>query len=83
MRCGNLTRFDVTRRARVREFVHVDLAGSPAIEEGEVLEEAVEQVRCRWCDGCDSIELVPRPATVTEASDPRLSDLPPNVRSDR
>ncbi|MDQ1614640.1 MAG: hypothetical protein QOJ60_579, partial [Actinomycetota bacterium] len=24
-RCGNLTRFDVTRRSRVREFVHLDL----------------------------------------------------------
>lgn len=61
-RCGNLTRFDVTRSARVREFVHVDLSGEPAVEEREVLDEVIEQVRCRWCDASDSIELIPRPA---------------------
>lgn len=60
--CGNLTRFDVTRSASTREFVHVDLAGEPAVEEREVLEERVESVRCRWCDGVDTVELVPRPA---------------------
>lgn len=60
-RCGNLTRFDVTRRSRATEFVHVDLAGEPAVEEREVLEEVVESVRCRWCDGVDTVELVPRP----------------------
>jgi hypothetical protein len=61
-RCGNLTRFDVTRRARTREFVHVDLAGEPVVEEREVLAEDVESVRCRWCDGVDTVELVARPA---------------------
>ena len=60
--CGNLTRFDVTRRSRSREFVHVDLAGEPVVEESEVLEQAVESVRCRWCDGVDTVELVPRPS---------------------
>lgn len=60
--CGNLTRFDVTRSSRTREFVHVDLAGEPAVEEREVLDERVESVRCRWCDGVDTVELVPRPA---------------------
>lgn len=60
-RCGNLTRFDVTRSTRTREFVHLDLAGDPVVEEREVLAEAVESVRCRWCDAVDSIELVPRP----------------------
>jgi hypothetical protein len=60
-RCGNLTRFDVTRRARTREFVHADLAGEPAVEEREVLEEVVESVRCRWCDADGTVELVPRP----------------------
>jgi hypothetical protein len=64
--CGNLTRFDVTRRTRVREFLHVDLAGEPAVEEREVLDEVVEGVRCRWCDGVGTVELVPRPA----AADP-------------
>ena len=48
-RCGNLTRFDVVRSTRVREFVHLDLSGDPEVEETEVLAEAVESVRCRWC----------------------------------
>jgi hypothetical protein len=60
-RCGNLTRFDVTRSTRVREFLHVDLSGESTVEETEVLADVVEQVRCRWCDGVDSVELVPRP----------------------
>lgn len=59
--CGNLTRFDVTRTVRSREFMHVDLAGEPRVEEREVLEEIVEQVRCRWCDAVDTVEVVPRP----------------------
>lgn len=58
--CGNLTRFDVVRRSRVREFWHVDLAGDPAVEETEVLSEEVELVRCRWCSS-PAVELVPRP----------------------
>ena len=62
-RCGNLTRFDVVRSTRQREFVHLDLAGNPTVEETEVLAESVEQVRCRWCDALDSVELVSRPET--------------------
>lgn len=58
--CGNLTRFDVIRRTRMREFVHLDLAGEPRVEESEVLDETVEQVRCRWCASTESIEVVPR-----------------------
>ena len=61
-RCGNLTRFDVTRRARTREFLHLDLAGGSVVEEREVLDEVVESVRCRWCDGVGTVDLVPRPA---------------------
>ena len=61
--CGNLTRFDVVRSSRVREYVHVDLAGEPVVEEREVLRDEVEQVRCRWCDAVDRVELVDRPAT--------------------
>jgi hypothetical protein len=64
-RCGNLTRFDVTRSSRVREFVHLDLAGDATVEETLVLEESIEQVRCRWCDAADTVELVPR-TTVEE-----------------
>ncbi len=60
--CGNLTRFDVTRTVRTREFWHLDLAGEPQIEEQQVLSEVVEQVQCRWCSATDRVELVARPA---------------------
>jgi hypothetical protein len=59
--CGNLTRFDVTRTTRAREFVHLDLSGEPRIEEREVLAETIESVRCRWCGSVAAVELVPRP----------------------
>jgi hypothetical protein len=59
--CGNLTRFDVVRTVRTREFVHVDLAGEAAVEEREVLVEDVETVSCRWCRGNDTVSLEPRP----------------------
>ncbi|MFJ6213873.1 hypothetical protein ACIQGZ_11160 [Streptomyces sp. NPDC092296] len=59
--CGNLTRFDVTRASRVVDFVHLDLAGDPRVEESEVLSETVESVRCRWCNAVDQVELVARP----------------------
>lgn len=68
--CGNLTRFDVVRSSRVREYVHLDLAGEPQVEEREVLAEAVEEVRCRWCQGVDTVELVPRPAGGSGAETP-------------
>ena len=58
--CGNLTRFDVVRTTRTTEFVHVDLAGAPVVEEREVLGEVVERVTCRWCGAVDSVELVAR-----------------------
>ncbi|GGO82006.1 hypothetical protein GCM10012280_07630 [Wenjunlia tyrosinilytica] len=61
--CGNLTRFDVTRSSKVVEYVHLDLAGEPKVEEREVLSETLESVRCRWCNAVDQIELVDRPAT--------------------
>ncbi|TDE13435.1 hypothetical protein [Jiangella asiatica] len=59
--CGNLTRFDVVRSSRVREYVHVDLAGAPKVEETDVLAESVERVICRWCGGDGTVELVARP----------------------
>lgn len=59
--CGNLTRFDVVRVTRVREFVHQDLAGHPEVEESEVLHEVLEEVRCRWCGGTDTVGVVDRP----------------------
>jgi hypothetical protein len=58
--CGNLTRFDVVRSSRVREYLHFTLAGEPRAEESEVLSEAVEQVRCRWCGNDRSVELIDR-----------------------
>jgi hypothetical protein len=64
--CGNLTRFDVTKSSRVVEFVHLDLAGEPQVEEREVLTETLESVRCRWCNAVDQVELVPRPDAAEE-----------------
>jgi hypothetical protein len=58
--CGNLTRFDVVRTARVREYLHFTLAGEPRVEESEVLTEVVERIRCRWCGSDQNIELVQR-----------------------
>ena len=59
-RCGNLTRFDVTRSSRVTEYVHLDLGGEPRVEERIVHTERIESIRCRWCDATDAVELVPR-----------------------
>jgi hypothetical protein len=59
--CGNLTRFDVTRTTRVREYWHLAMSGEPGIDEREVLAETVEQVVCRWCGASDRVELVARP----------------------
>ncbi|HSI92852.1 MAG TPA: hypothetical protein VK925_05095 [Jiangellaceae bacterium] len=58
--CGNLTRFDVVRSVRVREYVHFTLAGEPRVEESETLGEVVEQVRCRWCGSERDVEVVRR-----------------------
>jgi len=59
--CGNLTRFDVTRTTRTREFWHGDMGGEYEIEEREVLLETVESVACRWCGHGDRVEMVARP----------------------
>ncbi len=68
--CGNLTRFDVLRRARTREYWHIDLAGAPEVEGTETLEEEVEEVRCRWCGNADRIEVIPRPEPGHEGDSP-------------
>lgn len=67
--CGNLTRFDVTRTIRARDYVHFDLAGDSAVEEREVLADTVELVRCLWCNQADTIELVPRADSAQGAGD--------------
>lgn len=59
--CGNLTRFDVVRRSRTREYWHLDLAGEPTVESRDPIEEAVESVSCRWCGSGAAIEVVARP----------------------
>jgi hypothetical protein len=63
--CGNLTRFDVTRSTRSREFWHVDLSGEVTVEEREVIADQVEHVVCRWCGQTDSVDLEPRPGVAT------------------
>ena len=59
--CGNLTRFDVVRSRRTREFWHADLSGDSVVEEQILLDETVETVTCRWCSSGASIEVVTRP----------------------
>jgi len=59
--CGNLTRFDIVRSSRVREFLHLDMAGEPSVDETETLSETIESVTCRWCGSADRIEIVARP----------------------
>lgn len=59
--CGNLTRFDVVRASRLREFWHVSMSGDPVVEETEVLAETIASVTCRWCGAADRIEIVLRP----------------------
>jgi hypothetical protein len=76
--CGNLTRFDVQRSTRSREFVHVSLAGEAVVEDRQVVAETVEQVTCRWCGRSDSIELVPRPG---EPGAPDPADAPADALS--
>ena len=61
VQCGNLTRFDVTRVTRTRDYVHVGLSGDARVEEREVLADTVEHVTCRWCTGVDTVEVIPRP----------------------
>ncbi len=67
--CGNLTRFDVTRSTRVREYVHVDLSGEPRVEAREVLTDAIDHVTCRWCTGVDTVEVVPRPDAAAKGAE--------------
>ncbi|MBV2362398.1 hypothetical protein ACFPZ0_15610 [Streptomonospora nanhaiensis] len=59
--CGNLTRFDVTRSVRSRDYLHFDLSGGSRVEESQTLAETIEEVRCRWCNAVDAVETVDRP----------------------
>ena len=60
--CGNLTRFDVVRVSRTREFWHQELSGSAVVEDSQTLSGEIESVSCRWCAGGGAVELVARPA---------------------
>ena len=81
--CGNLTRFDVVRTRRLREYVHADLAGEPVVEESETLSDVVEHVTCRWCGAVDSVELVARPdvAGVDAGAAPPAAGAPGDAAS--
>jgi hypothetical protein len=68
-RCGNLTRFDVTRTTKVREYWHLDLSGEPTVEQSETLSATVERVACRWCGADDAVEVVARPEAGEEGAD--------------
>jgi hypothetical protein len=59
--CGNLTRFDVARTTRLREYWHQDLAGAAQVERTEVVADTIERVTCRWCHSSTTVEVVPRP----------------------
>lgn len=56
--CGNLTRFDVTTTRRTRAFHHYSLGGELTVEDETVLEEAVEEVSCRWCGTGRAVEVL-------------------------
>jgi hypothetical protein len=66
--CGNLTRFDVVERKRSRSFYHYTLGGLLTVDEEEILERSVEEVRCRWCNTSENVEEVP--AIGTEQTGP-------------
>lgn len=59
--CGNLTRFDVVTSRRTRAFHHYTVGGELSVEEEEILDEAVEEVACRWCGTGAAVEPVVEP----------------------
>jgi hypothetical protein len=56
--CGNLTRFNVVTTRRTRAFHHFSVGGELTVEDVEVLDEAVEEVSCRWCGNGDAVEVI-------------------------
>ena len=53
--CGNLTRFDVVRFQRVREFHHFTTGGDLEVEDEHTIEETIESVTCRWCESSKEV----------------------------
>ena len=69
--CGNLTRFDVTTTRRTRAFHHYTVGGELEVEDVEVLDEAVEEVSCRWCGtGTAVVEVAADEDAVEDAAEP-------------
>lgn len=64
-----MTRFDVVREARTREFWHLDLAGVPTVEDTDTMSERIASVSCRWCGRDDAIEVVERPGVESSGAD--------------
>jgi len=56
--CGNLTRFNVVTTRRTSAFHHFSVGGELTIEDEEVLDEAVEEVTCRWCGNGKGVEVL-------------------------
>jgi hypothetical protein len=56
--CGNLTRFDVVSERRTRAFHHFSVGGELTVEEEEVLNETVIEVKCRWCGHGNAVEVI-------------------------
>ena len=54
--CGNRTRFDVFETLTRRQFRHYSLGGELAVEEEEIIEQKVDRVVCRWCEGPADVE---------------------------
>lgn len=49
----------MVERKRARSFYHYTLGGMLSVEEEEVLEREIEEVRCRWCNSAQNVEEVP------------------------
>jgi hypothetical protein len=64
-----MTRFDVVREAKTREFWHLDLAGGLTVEDTDTLSERIASVSCRWCGRDDAIEVVERPGVESSGAD--------------
>ena len=46
-------------RKRSRSFYHYTLGGLASVEEEEILEREIEEVRCRWCNSAENVEEMP------------------------
>ena len=56
--CGNLTRFDVTSTRKTRAFHHYTVGGELTVEDEQILDEAIEEITCRWCGTGTAVEAV-------------------------